>query len=320
MAKTKLLITGSAGFICSNLIRKAIYLKLPYEFVSVDKLCISTVMNNIYQHSLHKFYIADICDSHIMNRIFEYEKPDMILHMAAESHVDRSIENAQPFIQSNVAGTQTLIDLAVKHKVDKFVYMSTDEVLGSASLTDEKPLDETAPLNARNPYASSKAAGELLLQAAGNTFGLQYIIMRACNNYGMRQDSSKFIPKMIKAVMDGSPLTIHGNGANLRDWLYVGDCAAAIIKVLMEGKVGEIYHISANQEFSNLEVVNEICNVMGKGHDKIKFVTDRPGNDLRYLISSEKLRGLGWKPEMNFKKGGLANTVEWYVNNQWFLS
>lgn len=316
--KKKLLITGSLGFIASNFIRKAIFEKLPYEIVSIDKIIKSSALNTIYHNKNHNFYIGDIADDHLIDRVFEYERPDIILHMAAETYVDDSLKDPYKFIHSNVLGTQVLTNAAVKWGVKRFVYCSTDEIYGQLTSENDKPWKEDAPLNPRNPYSSSKACGELILKAAASSFGLDYCITRSCNNYGPRQTSEKFIPKIIKCILDGQKIPVYGQGLQMRDWLYVSDNCDAITKILELGKNGEVYNISANQEYTNIEVVNEICNVMGKGHSLISFCEDRPGHDFRYAIDSSKLRSLGWEPKYKFK-GGIKACSEWYINNQFFL-
>lgn len=318
MSKQKVLVTGTGGFVFSNFIRKAIFEKKPYDFISVDKVTKSSVLNNIYSNKNHTFYIGDIADNHFINVLFEYERPDIILHGAAETFVDDSLAEPNKFIHSNILGTQVLVSAAVKWGIKNFIYISTDEVYGQ--LEDDKAVawKEEDPLNPRNPYSASKAAGEFFLKAANSSFGLNYSIIRPCNNYGPRQTPEKFIPKTIKCILEDQKIPVYGQGLQLRDWLHVFDNCAAIMKVLEGGKSGEIYNVSAGQEFSNIEVVNEICNVMGRGHNLISFVKDRPGHDFRYAINSSKVKTLGWEPKFKFKTG-LAQTVEWYLNNKFFL-
>jgi dTDP-glucose 4,6-dehydratase len=318
MAKQKVLITGTGGFIFSNFVRKFIYEDKPYEFISIDKITKSSILNNIYPNKNHEFYIGDITDEHFINVIFEYKRPDIIVHGAAETFVDDALKEPNKFIQANVLGTQVLLNASVKWGIKRFIYASTDEVYGQLEKETDPLWTETSKLNPRNPYSASKAAGELLVQAMGSSFGLNYSITRSCNNYGPRQTSEKFIPKVIKCIFENKKIPVYGQGLQMRDWLHVFDSSAAIMKVMEDGKDREVYNISANQEFSNIEVVHEICNVMGKGHDLIEFVKDRPGHDFRYGIDSSKIRDLGWKPNFKFKSG-LAQAVEWYSNNQWFL-
>jgi dTDP-glucose 4,6-dehydratase len=319
MQKQKMLLTGSAGFIFSNFVRKVIYEKHPYELYSVDKIANSSMLNNIYQHKLHEFFIADICDRHIMEKIFEYVRPDIVIHGAAESSVDKSIDDPQIFTKSNVVGTQVLIDLAVKYKVECFLYISTDEVSCVVDDPEAPPVDESAPLNPRNPYSASKAAGELLVRAAANTYKLPFIITRSCNNYGPRQKSDKLIPRSIKCLMEGKKIPLYGKGLQMRDWIHTNDNGSAILRILQKGKLGETYNISANQELTNLEVVKEICDIMDKNYDQIEFIPDpRPGHDFRYSVNSKKLRELDWMPVYKFKDG-IRKTVEWYQMNSFFI-
>lgn len=319
MDRAKVLLTGSAGFIGSNLVRKAIYEKHPYEFYSVDKIANSSMLNNIYQHKLHEFYVADICDQHIMDKIFEYISPDIVIHMAAESAVDKSINDANVFVNSNILGTQILINLALKYEVKCFLYQSTDEVYGALPSMEGEPWTEEAPLNPRNPYSASKASGELLIRAAGNTHNLPYIIVRSCNNYGPRQTPDKLIARTVKCLLENKQVPIYGQGLQVRDWMHTNDNCGAILKLLSSGKIGETYNISANEERTNIEVVKEICNIMEKDHKNISFIDDpRPGHDFRYSVNSQKIRKLGWAPVYKFKDG-LQKTIEWYLMNSFFL-
>src|SRR6185369_7040388 len=307
---TKVLLTGTCGFIFSNLIRKAIYEKQPYSFVSVDK--VNGNANVLYSHKNHVFHLADIRDQHIMDKIFQFERPDIVIHGAAESFVDYSLTDPNAFVTSNVLGTQVLINASVKHGVKKFIYVSTDEVYGQLTNESDAAWTEESPLNPRNPYSASKAAGELMVQAAYHSHGLIYNITRSSNNYGPRQTPEKLIPKAIKCVMQGQKIPIYGQGLQVRDWTHVFDNCGALLTVLNQGKPNEIYNISANQELPNIEVIQKICNEMGKGHDLISFIDDpRKGHDFRYSIDSSKIRELGWKPAYRFKEG-IADTVEWY--------
>ena len=301
----KVLLTGSAGFIGSNFIRKAIYdqnkLKpedKQYTYVSIDKVVKSNLLNNIYQNKSHQFYIGDVADEHFINVVFEYEKPDIVIHMAAESFVDDSLKDPNKFIRSNVLGTQIITNACVKWKVGKLIYISTDEVYGQLSNENELAWTEDASLNPRNPYAASKAAGELVVRAAGVSFGLNYNITRSSNNYGPRQITEKLIPKAIKAIFDGKNIPIYGQGLQIRDWTYVTDNCNAITTIMEKGEKNETYNISAHQEFSNIEVIQSVCNAMGSGHNSILFVEERPGHDFRYSVNTEKLEKLGWKPQV----------------------
>ncbi len=317
--KKKILITGTGGFIFSNFIRKAIFDRIPYTFVSVDKVTKTSVLNNIYQNKSHAFHIGDISDPHFVNVLFEYEKPDIVIHGAAESFVDDSLKDPNKFITANVMGTQVIANACVKWGVERLIYISTDEVYGQLESETDASWTEESPLQPRNPYSASKAAGELIVKAAHTSFGLNYNITRSSNNYGPRQTSEKLIPKVIKCVLDGTPIPIYGQGLQIRDWTYVMDNCAGIISVLNDGKLNETYNISANQEFTNIEVIQRVCNALGKGHELISFIPDpRGGHDFRYSIDCSKLKALGWAPGFRFKEG-IVNTVDWYQKNLWFL-
>jgi len=321
MAKKKILITGSCGFIYSNFIRRIIFNKHPYEIVSIDKLTNSKLKNNIYFNKNHQFYLGDICDTHLIDKIFEFERPDIVLHTAAESAVDYSLQNPNAFINSNVLGTQIVINASIKYGVKKFIYQSTDEVYGALTSEKDMPWTESSSINPRNPYSASKAAGEMLVNAAHNAHGLQYIILRTSNNYGPRQMPDKLIPRVIKCILNNEKIPVYGQGSQIRDWTYVGDNCDAVLKIIESDRINEVFNISSNQEYSNIEVVNEICNVIGKGHDLITFIKDPRGNahDFRYSVDSKKTRLLGWKPEVKFKETGLKDTVDWYIaNSYWF--
>jgi dTDP-glucose 4,6-dehydratase len=318
MKRKNVLVTGSGGFIPSNLIRQVFYTKQPWTISSIDRVRESHLIHNIYINQDHDFNIADIRDAHILNVIFAKAKPEIVIHAAAESFVDNSINDASPFITSNVLGTQNVIDACLKNGVKKLVYMSTDEVCGHLTDENAEPWKEEAPLQPRNPYAASKAAGEMLVRAAHETHGLTYQITRSCNNYGPWQDPEKFIPKIIKNVLAGEKVPVYGQGAQIRDWIHVFDKCGAIFDIINKGEDNQTYNISANQEFSNLEVFQLVCNTLGKGHDLIEFVEDRPGHDYRYSVDSTKLRSLGWKPDFRFKEG-LVQACQWYVNNQFFF-
>jgi dTDP-glucose 4,6-dehydratase len=319
MQKKKVLVTGTAGFIFGNFIRKAIYEKYPYDLVSIDRLN-NNATNSLYWNKNHTFYIADICDKHIIDTIFKFEKPEIVIHAAASTHVDESIKDPNIFIHNNILGTQVIIDNCVKYKTERLVYVSSDEVYGALNTDTEESWKEDAPLNPRNQYSVTKAAGEMLVKAAHNAYGLTYNITRASNNYGPRQDCTKLLPKAIKCILDSEKIPIYGKGMQIREWLSVFDNCAAVLTILDKGKPNEVYNISSNQEYRNIEVVQDICNVLGKGHELISFISDprNSAHDYRYSINCDKLKKLGWKPEKKFKEE-LKNTCNWYINNQWFL-
>jgi dTDP-glucose 4,6-dehydratase len=314
----KVLITGTCGFIFSNFIRRAIkYDKQPYEFVSVDR--VSGDANTMYANKSHTFHLADLRDQHIIDKIFQFEQPDIVIHGAAESFVDYSLSDPNSFVTSNVLGTQVVINACVKHKVGRLIYISTDEVYGQLTGESDPPWTEDSPLDPRNPYSASKACGELLVKAAHHSHGLIYNITRSSNNYGPRQTSEKLIPKAIKCILHGDKIPLYGQGLQIRDWTHVFDNCAAIMTVLNKGKPNETYNISANQEFPNIEVIQKICNAMGKGHELISFIEDpRRGHDFRYSVDSSKIRELGWQSSYKFKEG-IVETVEWYKINQWLF-
>lgn len=314
----KVLVTGTCGFIFSNFIRRVIkYDKQPYEFVSLDR--VSGDANTMYANKNHVFHLADLRDQHIIDKIFQFEHPDIVIHGAAESFVDYSLSDPNSFVTSNVLGTQVLINACVKHKVERLIYISTDEVYGQLTSESDPPWTEDSPLNPRNPYSASKAAGELLVKAAHQSHGLIYNITRSSNNYGPRQTPEKLIPKAIKCIMHDQKIPIYGQGLQIRDWTHVFDNCSAIMAVLNSGAPNETYNISANQEYPNIEVIQEICNAMGKGHELISFIEDpRRGHDFRYSIDSSKIKELGWKPTYKFKEG-IVETVGWYKINQWLL-
>lgn len=314
----RILITGTGGFIFGNFVRRAIYTKAPYEFVSLDHCHGPNVLNNIYFNKSHQFHIADIRDKHIMNVIFGYVKPDIVIHGAASTFVDDAIHDADPFVSSNVLGTQNLIDVSVKHKVKKFIFTSTDEVYGQLTSENDSAWKEDASLNPRNPYSASKLAGEALVRAAHQTHGLNYNIIRPCNNYGPRQHERNFIPKIIKSILNNQEMPIYGKGLQCREWMHTEDTYSAILAVIEKGINNETYNISTGHEYRNIEVFNEICNLFERGHQLAKFVNDRPGHDWRYASDSQKLRKLGWAPTWKFKRG-LQYTCDWYkTNQQWF--
>lgn len=321
----KILITGSCGFIFSNFVRKLAYLvnkdnvTYPYNIVSLDKVG-NNNLNAMYWNKNHTFYVADILDEHILKTIFELERPDIVVHGAASTFVDSSIENPNLFVLNNVMGTQNIINVCAKSNVEKLIYLSTDEVYGELKSEHDKSWLETDFPNPRNPYSASKYAGELLVRAASHTYGINFNIIRPSNNYGPRQFTEKLIPKTIKCILENKKIPLYGEGAQIRDWTHVFDNCQAILDIIQKGAVNETYNVSANQEFSNLEVVNKICSLMGDKHELISFIKDPRGNchDFRYSVNTSKIKSLGWKPNFKFNDG-IKDTIYWYLNNQWFL-
>lgn len=316
MAKAKILCTGTCGFIFSNFVRQVLKDRLPYEVVGVDRVSRPEDLHKIYAYRSSGFYLADISDHHTMDRIFEFEKPDIVINGAAASHVDDSIADPLPFIDSNIKGTQVLVDNSLKHKVSRFVQISTDEVFGHLTDENESPWTETSLLNPRNPYAASKASAEMIVKAAHQTHGLPYNITRSCNNLGPQQSPKNLVPKVILNVLDNKEIPIYGDGKQLREWIHVVDNCYAILTILQNAPINETYNISTGYETTNLELIQDICNLMGKGHELMSFVSDRPGHDFRYRMSSQKLRDLGWKPMFSFKDA-LRHTIKWYTKNQY---
>lgn len=312
------MITGSAGFIFSNFIRYLLQNSADYQVCSIDKILQSQTLHTIYSNKNHTFYIGDVADAHFVNIVFETERPDFIIHGAAESFVDHSIKDATPFVHSNVLGTQVMVDCAVKWGVEKFILTSTDEVYGQLTSEEESAWTEESPPNPRNPYSASKMASELIVKAAHYTHGLSYNITRSCNNYGNRQPNRNLIPKVISSILNNEPIRVYGEGAEMRDWLYVMDNCRALLRILEQAPANEVYNISAKQEYKNIEVVQLICNLMERGHNLITHVENRKGHDYRYAVDNTKILSLGWKPEIKFKQG-LQDTISWYTNNQWFL-
>ena len=307
----KILVTGAAGFIGSAFVRLAE--KLGYDIAVADRLSYAGDLKRLAEvGGKYKFYKADICDTKAMARIFKKEKPQAVINFAAETHVDRSILDASGFIKTNYAGVGVLLDLSRKYKIDKFLHMSTDEVYGDI----EKGLfTENSPLKPNSPYAASKAAADLLIRSYVRTYGFPAMIIRPSNNYGPWQYPEKLIPLSILKLLAGEKVPVYAKGKNVREWLFVDDCAVGILKILEKGKAGEIYNLGSQQERKNIDVVNLLIAILGKKRDAIKFVKDRPGHDIRYALDSSKVFRLGWRPKHSFRKG-LEFTVEWYMHNR----
>lgn len=314
----KILVTGGAGFIGSAFVRMAIA-ETDLGVVNLDKLTYAGNLENLQaveRSERYRFVHGDICDRALVDGLIEEEKPEAIVHFAAESHVDRSILSPEPVIRTNLNGTFTMLEGARKHKVGRFVHVSTDEVYGSL----EAPLEATEefPLNASSPYSASKAGSDLLVRSYFVTFKLPAVITRASNNYGPHHFPEKLIPLMITNAFDDRPLPVYGDGQQVRDWLYVDDHCRGILAVLRKGREGEIYNIGGNRSLPNLDVVRQVLALTGKPESLIQYVTDRPGHDRRYALSSEKLmRETGWAPAMGFESG-LQRTIAWYrANGEW---
>ncbi len=306
----KVLITGGAGFIGSHLVRYMLKTYPDYEIINLDNLTYAGRLDNlsdIEDNPNYKFVKGDIADPLTVESLME--GVDYVINAAAETHVDRSIESSSPFIHSNVIGTQVMLDVAKKNNVKRFLQISTDEVYGDIA---EGFFTEESPLKPSNPYSASKAAGDMLALAYFRTYDMPVMISRCSNNYGSRQYPEKIIPFFIKRLMNGENATVYGDGSNVRDWLHVEDHCRAIDLVLHKGKPGEIYNIGDHNEKTNLETTKLLLEIIGLPEDRIEFIKDRPGHDIRYAIDSEKIRSeLGWEPQIKFEEG-FRDTVEWY--------
>ncbi|AKR38252.1 dTDP-glucose 4,6-dehydratase [Bacillus thuringiensis] len=313
----KVLVTGGAGFIGSNFVRYMVKKYPEYNIVNLDSLTYAGNLENlkdIEELSNYKFVKGDIADRQFINQLFKEEKFDYVLNFAAESHVDRSITNPDIFIQTNIQGTQVLLDAAKNAEVKKYLQVSTDEVYGTLGETGY--FTEETPLASNSPYSSSKAGADLLVRAYHETFGLPVNITRCSNNYGPFHFPEKLIPLMIINALNDKQLPVYGDGLNVRDWLHVEDHCQAIDLVLHKGKNGEVYNVGGNNERTNIEIVKTILKALDKPESLIKYVTDRPGHDRRYAIDATKLREeLGWSPKYNFDTG-IEQTIKWYLENQ----
>jgi dTDP-glucose 4,6-dehydratase len=262
--KKTILLTGVLGFIGSNFVRQVVAKYPEYKFVGVDNSVREYSLSHMFSHPNYTFYLADIADKHIMNNIFLIEKPNFVINLAAESFVDHSIDNINPFIHSNILGVQVVVDMCLKHNVERLIHISTDEVLGQKLSINEEPWTEDAPLLARNPYACTKASSELIIRAAHYTHGLQFNMTRSCNVFGPRQKKENLIPMIFNSLINNKPITIHGTGKNFRQYVYVDDKINAVMQILKNGKVNEIYNIGDNNYLTNLEMVNVISKVVNK--------------------------------------------------------
>lgn len=311
----KILVTGGAGFIGSAFVRMLVN-QTKHHVVNLDKLTYAGNLENltsIENNERYRFVEGDICDQPCVDALVSAAQPDAIVHFAAESHVDRSILSPEPVIRTNVFGTFTLLEAARKLRTGRFVHVSTDEVYGSLEPPHEAT--EDYPLNASSPYSASKAASDLLARSYFVTFKMPVVITRASNNYGPYQFPEKLIPLMIANALDNRRLPVYGDGMQIRDWLYVEDHCRAILAVLNKGREGEIYNIGGSRSLPNIEVVRKVLALTGRPDSLIDYVTDRPGHDRRYALSSEKLMNeTGWRAEMDFETG-LARTIEWYKAN-----
>lgn len=312
MNKTvKLLITGGAGFIGSAFVRLAV--ARGYTAVVIDKLTYAGDLQRIKEISDKiKFYRADIANKKAIERIFSEEAPDAVIHFAAETHVDRSIINPDAFLKTNIQGTHNLLEASKKYGSTLFLNIITDEVYGEIK---EGKFTESSPLQPNSPYSVSKAAQDMLGRAYQRTYGVPVITVRPSNNYGPWQYPEKLIPVVILKALRNEPVPVYGDGSNVREWLYVDDCAEAVMQILEKGKAGEIYNVGSGIEKKNIEVVKAILAILNKPESLIQFVKDRPGHDYRYSVSTEKTeKELGWKAKTDFDKG-IEKTVKWYLKN-----
>lgn len=314
----KIIVTGGAGFIGSNFIFHMLKSHPEDYIICLDKLTYAgnlSTLAPIMDNAHFRFVRADICDRKAVDALFEEEHPNMVVNFAAESHVDRSIENPQLFLETNIIGTSVLMDACRKYGIQRYHQVSTDEVYGDLPL--DRPdlfFTEATPIHTSSPYSSSKASADLLVLAYYRTYGLPVTISRCSNNYG--PIIRKLIPLMIINALHDKPLPVYGDGQNVRDWLYVEDHCRAIDLILQKGRVGEVYNVGGHNEMKNIDIVKLICKALGKPESLIHFVKDRKGHDRRYAIDPAKIhRELGWLPETKFADG-IQKTIQWYLDNE----
>lgn len=315
-----IIVTGGAGFIGSNFVFHMLKKYPDYRIICLDKLTYAgnlSTLAPVMDNPNFCFVKADICDREAVDKLFEEEHPDIVVNFAAESHVDRSIEDPGIFLQTNIIGTSVLMDACRKYGIQRYHQVSTDEVYGDLPL--DRPdlfFTEETPIHTSSPYSSSKAAADLLVLAYHRTYGLPVTISRCSNNYGPYHFPEKLIPLMISRALADEELPVYGNGENVRDWLHVSDHCEAIDLIIHKGKVGEVYNIGGHNERTNLQVVQTILKALDKPESLIKYVKDRPGHDRRYAIDPTKIETeLGWKPKYNFDTG-IAQTIQWYLDNE----
>lgn len=316
----KILVTGAAGFIGSNFVYYELDNHPEDKIVALDLLTYAGNLKNLdgcKDNPNFSFVKMDICDREAINSLFEKEGFDIVVNFAAESHVDRSIENPEIFLKTNILGTQVLMDASLKYGVKRYHQVSTDEVYGDLPLDREDLFfTETTPLHTSSPYSASKASADLLVNAYHRTFGLNMTISRCSNNYGPYQFPEKLIPLMINNARNDKPLPVYGEGLNVRDWLHVYDHCSAIDLVIRNGRNGDVYNIGGHNERHNIDVVKTILKEVGKPETLITYVTDRKGHDLRYAIDPSKITNeLGWEPKYNFDSG-IKETIKWYIDHE----
>lgn len=317
MSKQTLLVTGGAGFIGSNFIHYWLKNHPDDQIINLDKLTYAGNIANlkaVEDQANYTFIEGDICDRELVDKIMD--DVETVVHFAAESHVDRSILNPEAFILTNVNGTHTLLESAVKNKIKRFHHISTDEVFGSLPLDTKDQFNELTNYDPRSPYSASKASSDHLVRAYGETYGLPFTLTNCSNNYGEYHFPEKLFPLAITNIIENKKVPVYGDGLNVRDWLYVQDHCSAIDRVLTDGKIGETYLIGGlTEDISNLEVIKMILQIMGKSEDQIEFIKDRPGHDRRYSVDWSKInKELGWQPSVDLEEG-LRRTIHWYQEN-----
>jgi dTDP-glucose 4,6-dehydratase len=315
-SKRKFFVTGGAGFIGSSFVRVLLDEDLSCQVKNFDALTYAGNLDNLedVDTARHEFVRGDIADA---SRVFEALEPetDVVINFAAESHVDRSIANAEDFLRTNIIGTQVLLDAARARGVKRFIQVSTDEVMGSLPENENSFFTEQSPFAPNSPYAESKAAAEHMVRAAHHTFGLNTVITRCGNNYGPRQFPEKFLPLALSNALNDEPIPVYGDGCNIRDWIYVDDHCRAIWMAMEKGRPGAVYNIGARNEQHNIDVVESLLDTLGKPRSLIRFVKDRPGHDRRYAIDPSLIEEeLGWRPQETWKTG-LQKTIQWYREN-----
>lgn len=315
----KILVTGGAGFIGSAFVRLAVQRGLPV--VVVDKLTYAGDPGRIEEVSQSiQFHRVDIAEEAPLEEVFRREKPRVVVHFAAETHVDRSIISPRDFVLSNFSGTANLLSLSLKYGADKFIQISTDEVYGELAVQEGGVFREGDCLLPNSPYSATKAGSDMLVRAYHRTYGLPAVIVRPSNNYGPWQYPEKLLPLTIAKIFLGERIPVYGRGENVRTWLFVDDCVAGISELIERGEAGEIYNIGSSEERRNIEVVRSILALLGRDDSLIEFVADRPGHDFRYAVDTTKISArTGWKPSLSFERG-LERTVQWYSDNrEWLL-
>ncbi len=315
-----IIVTGGAGFIGSNFVFHMLKAHPDYRIICLDKLTYAgnlSTLEPVMDNPNFRFVKADICDKEAVEKLFEEEKPDIVVNFAAESHVDRSIENPQIFLETNILGTSVLMDACRKYGIKRYHQVSTDEVYGDLPL--DRPdlfFTENTPIHTSSPYSSSKAGADLLVLAYHRTFGLPVTVSRCSNNYGPYHFPEKLIPLMIIRALHDESLPVYGDGLNVRDWLYVEDHCKAIDLIIHNGKVGEVYNVGGHNEMANIDIVKLILKQLGKPESLITYITDRKGHDRRYAIDPTKIHNdLGWLPETKFADG-IVKTINWYLENE----